>query len=245
LSSFFGDKLSPKKEDKAATVKPGEAKPGVPAAWAEPLQLKVFRLRHRDPQAVMFVAERLIVPVMPAAPAHTGPGKMPAGFGGVGFMGAGFMGGGFMGAGFMGGGFMGQGPPPIPQGREDGQVGFGFTGAVSPRLFADSRARTLLVRGSKDNLQVVTDLVAVLDVPKDKAPPKVKGLRIFALRFVEPETITSAVEQLDIAARLGIVPDTKTLIARGTDAELQEVGQVIEALDVQGEKKKEPDDGAE
>jgi hypothetical protein len=224
-----GSKPDTKKEEKPAAANPPETR-------TEPLQLKIFRLQHRDPQALLQVAERLIVPVMPPPPA--GP-KMQGGFGGFGFMGGNFMGAGFMGAGFMGAGFMGQGPPiPVEQGN--GDLAFGFTGAVSPRLVADSRARTLIIRGSKDNLQVVRDLVTLLDLPKGKAPPKVKGLRAFELRFADPGTVISAVEQLGIPARIGGMMDSKTLIARGTEAELQEVSQVIEALDVKGERPPAP-----
>jgi type II secretory pathway component GspD/PulD (secretin) len=185
------------------------------------LRLKVFRLRHVDPQVLAKIAGKLLLPAaMPNAPKGGGPaGGMPGGLafgfpgqpglGGAGF--AGFGGVGF--AGFMGGGLTG-----MPG------AGMGF--------FPDKRTRTLLVRGIPEGLQIVGDLVSLLDLPPGNARPKVKDLAAFTLQNTTPETVADALHKLHMQVSAAVVPDTRLLIVRGDEEAITEVREVVEALDV-------------
>src|SRR5262249_24562669 len=152
-------------------------KPGAGAPDDADVVLKVYRLTQRDPEGIANIAHMLLageaLPQM-MAPGGEGPGMpprggaMPGGFvpGGVGVPGPGGLPGGFGALGGPGGGFQGG----------FGALGGGFPGAVicATRFAPDKRTRTLIVRGPKEDVQLVTDLVAVLDRPSGKDAPKVK-----------------------------------------------------------------------
>jgi hypothetical protein len=244
---------------------PGEREPG------HPPKLKVFHLKHRDPTVVAQVAEMLLADTSGGRAALGGrgfdPGQfgsrggmpfggfpggrpgggsiagfsggpgMPRGIGGIGGGGIGGLGGGF---GALGGavGALGGGP-----------VGDGWFGGVGDTRFAaDPRSRTLIVRGPERDIQIIADLVTVLDVAPKKAAPKVKNLRVFRLKHADSDTVAAAVSQLGIQARIaparlerGDGSDDLLVIAMGSEEQIREVSQVIEALDVPS---KEQPDGA-
>jgi type II secretory pathway component GspD/PulD (secretin) len=113
-------------------------------------------------------------------------------------------------------------------------AGAGFGGAL--RMVADAGSHTLLVRGSKRDLDVVGELVSLLDQRGGKATTKTANLGVFDLRHASPEAVVKAVSQLGIQARIAVVPDTRKLIVRGSEEELGEVRQVVQALDVVQDK---------
>src|SRR5262249_1760240 len=136
------------------------------------------------------------------------------------------------GIGGLGGGFGALGGGPL-----DGWFG----GVGDTRFAADPRTRTLLVRGPERDLQIIADLVTVLDVAPKKTAPKVKNLRVFRLKHADPDTVAAAVSQLGIQgriapARIDRADGTADLlvIAMGSEEQIREVSQVIEALDVPG-----------
>src|SRR5262249_41556736 len=118
------------------------------------------------------------------------------------------------------------------------------------RVVVDNRTRALIVRATEKNVQMVADLVAVLDLPPDKPVPKVKSLKAFKLHHAKAEAMLQTLQQLGTRARLAADAASNTLIAAGPDDDLKEIGDVIEALDVEvktapGEKPKGPLPGSE
>jgi hypothetical protein len=201
--------------------------PGDEGEPDELLQIKVFRLRHVDPDVLAKVAGKLFLPpgAMPGVPPGFGvpkPGDPAgAGFGGLG--GAGF--GGFGGAGFGGLGGAGFGL---------GGLGFvgGGPGFLGVRFAADKRTRAFLVRGSAEDIQVVTNLVALVDLKPGQPRPKVPRMASFDLRHSTPESVAEAVEKLGIEVQVAAVPNTRTLVVVGEEPAIRQVRLVVEALDV-------------
>jgi hypothetical protein len=206
-------------------------------------QIKVFRLRHMDPQVLariggkLFLAEGVIsglppgvIPPKPADPAAPGVGFAGGGFAGGGFAGGGFAGGGFAGGGFAGGGFPGAG--------FGGGLGFMGGGVPLPgvRFAPDKRTRTLLVRGSPEDIQAVSNLVALLDLKTGQARPKIPGMAVFDLRNSTPEAVTEVVGKLGIEAQVAVVPNTRTFVVVGDEPMIRQVRQVVDALDVEDAK---------
>jgi hypothetical protein len=128
---------------------------------------------------------------------------------------------------------MAGGPPPVDHAVD--WTAFGKT-----KVVADPRSKTLLARGPERDLQVIADLVTVLNGNSRKPLPKVKNLHVFKLKYADPEEVATAVLQLGIEARATAFPPTpesdedqpRLLIARGTDEQIREIRQVVEAMDV-------------
>ena len=100
-----------------------------------------------------------------------------------------------------------------------------------PRFYVPEKSRTIIMRGTKQDVAAMADLIAVLDLPPGKARPQTKELGVFDLRFAKPEAITDALNQLGIHVRSAVVTETRTLIVRGAEADIRDIGLVIEALD--------------
>jgi hypothetical protein len=156
------------------------------------------------------------------------PGQLGGGFGALGFGGGGAM----LGSGFAGG-----------MARE------AVTSLTSgqTRLVADLRAHKLLARGPERDLEIIADLVTVLNASPKKPLPKLKNLHVFPLKYADPHRVAAAVTLLGIGARItplafdpagGPAPDSeegaapRLLFVRGTEEQLREIRQVIEAMDV-------------
>lgn len=245
-----------------APAGPEGGQPGPAAAEAEGdgrQILKVYRLTQRDPEVIANIAHMLLtgeplpqpgggeggMPPLPGGPAggFPGPGGPGAGGPGPGFPGGGGLGGarGAAPGGFRGmpkpgiGGFAPGPPGPGPGiGAPGAGFGAGLGGPVSSIRFApDKRSGTLIVRGDKHEVDLVTELVAVLDAPANKAP-KTKHLYIVRLKHADPKVIGDAFHKLDIQVRQAVDPHTRSLILlpHSPDGDLQEIRQIVEALDV-------------
>src|SRR5207248_11742108 len=124
--------------------------------------------------------------------------------------------GGVLGA--LGGGLgaLGGGPDGFAGGF--GALGGAMPGGLMPgamtqtRFAPDKRTRALIVRGPKSELQIITDLVAVLDVIGDKEAPKVKNLHVFRLKHAEAKTVREVFQKLEFPLRLAEDPQTRSLI---------------------------------
>lgn len=200
--------------------------------------IKVFRLKNRDPEETRAVLEALLAHQMvQAAPAEGegrggfapggGPGGMrPSGAAGFGMPG--------------GGGFGGRGFPVGERGRRGGFVGGGFGGGFpggpprSWRLAADQRTRCLIVRGTEQDIRTVSELLALFDVADDGAVPRLKNYRIFRLRYANANEVAQLVNALEIAAFVVPAPQARMVIVSGPESALKELGEVIEAVDVEG-----------
>jgi hypothetical protein len=256
-------------QDKAAQL--GESKAAVEAqiaalqeqkAEASAPRIKVFRLQHRDPEEVRDVLAKLLprgdgtpggegggVPMMGSMGGPRGGGMMPPGGmmpGGGGRPGGGRSGG--MGSGMgppgggppgmMGAGGLSGGPPG------GGLVGMGGFGIVHGwRLAVDNRTNCLIVRGSEQDLQMASDLVAMLDRPEGKPMPRLKNIRAFKLKFADPEQVAMMLHALEINATIAPAPKATLLIVSGPEAAIKEVTEVIEAVDVEGKPATGPSGG--
>jgi hypothetical protein len=179
-------------------------------------RIKIFRLKYRDALEVANVLKRFLA-LQAAVPAGA-MGMGPMGPGGMPGMGGGMTPGG-KGGGMMGGpgGMMGGGTP-------------GRTWSVA----ADQRANCVIVRGTEHDLQVAADLVATLDVAEGKPAPQSRNLRVIRLRFADANEVAQVLEQLHVEANVVPAPKAHAVIVSGPPAALKEVGEVIEALDVEG-----------
>jgi beta-lactamase regulating signal transducer with metallopeptidase domain len=190
-------------------------------------RIRVFRLKHVKPEEVRQALESLLG-------ASTGAmmgGGMPP-MGGRGMMGgAGMPGPGGMPAGGMkGGGMMGAGagmPGMQPAMFDMKGLPLGW------RLTIDERTQSIIMRGSRRDLQRVADLIALLDQPGGKAIPKVKNLQAFKLKYAKAEKLAEILDQLDLDARVLPLTQSNRLIVTGSDAALKEVADLIEQLDVE------------
>jgi hypothetical protein len=227
----------------------------------QPARIKVFRLKHRDPNEVSSVLTDLLP--------HAEPGK--AGDGGMmgmmqGAMGKGMMGGGEGGgmkgggmggfgggAGMMGGpapgmmggmGAMGMGGGLMGIGGGFGGLGGGMAGVMprpntSWRIAVDERTNSLIVRGNESDLRTIGDIVAALDVGDSKSATKLKNLRTFKLKHADVNQVSQIVQDLELNVRVSILPSSEMLVISGGESALKEVADLIEELDVEGKPVKE------
>jgi hypothetical protein len=195
-----------------------EQKAGPPA-----LHLKVFRLTYRDPEEVQQILSNLLPETEAVAPVQMvglAPGALMGG-------GAGLIGG--PGAGQPGLGALGAGGGALGALGLAGGIG---GGGPSWRLAVDARSRSLIVRGQDRDLQTAADLVAVLDLPPGKPIPQVKNLRAYKLQHADAEELSNVLSNLELDVRIVPVPGRNILVISGPEAEMKEVCQVIEELDV-------------
>jgi hypothetical protein len=188
-------------------------------------RIRVFRLKHATPEEVAQALDNFL----------QGPADAPAFAVDFGFAPG------------------GQRPPGTPaRGGMPGPPGpgmpGGFVGGVAGpapgwHVTVDDRTRSLIVRGSRRDLRVAADLVAVLDTPPGKPLPKVSSLRAFKLRFARAPKLAEILEALELKARAVAMPKTNTLIVAGSDEVLKEVGDLVQELDVEGKGKEEPGEG--
>jgi beta-lactamase regulating signal transducer with metallopeptidase domain len=221
---------------------------------ASATRIKVFRLKHRDPNEISAVLTELLPQPQPgqvgmmgaAGMVGAGPGMMG---GMMGMMGgkAGMMpgggGGGMMGAsgGFAGGkGFAGGGPGM----GIGGAAGFPRT-AANWRLAVDARTNSLIVRGTEEDLRTIADIIAALDLPEGKSTAKLKNFRTFRLKHANAQEVAGIVQELDVKVTVAALEQGNLLAASGSESALKEVADLIEALDVEAKptkdiKKNEP-----
>jgi beta-lactamase regulating signal transducer with metallopeptidase domain len=185
-------------------------------------QIRVFRLKHVKPEEVREAVENLLgapasrpkgggggmmMPGMPSirGPMGSGPGgKMPS---------------------MMGG------PPGGPRGGAPDAPGMGD---VSPnwRLTVDERTRSIIIRGSRQDLRRAAEVIALLDLPAGKAAPKSKNMQAFKLKHAEAAKIAAILDELALDARVLALEGTNRVIVAGTEAALKEAADLIEQLDV-------------
>jgi beta-lactamase regulating signal transducer with metallopeptidase domain len=180
--------------------------------------IKVFRLHHRDPGEIQSVLQTLL-----AHQASEAEG-----------VGAGDKTSPMMGA-MMMGGRGGRGGRPGMGGPMPGMMGGGMGGpAPTWRLAADRRTHCLIVRGTDRDIRTVADLLAMLDVEDGKPVPRVKNYRVFRLRYAGANEVAMIVQRLDIDALIVPAPKAQMVIVSGPEAALKEIGEVIDAVDVEG-----------
>lgn len=180
-------------------------------------QIRVFRLKHVKSGEVRQALESLLRTSTGAA--------MGGGMGGSGSMM--MMSSGSGGAGVPKGMMGGAGMPGMRPAMMGAMAGHDW------RLTIDERTQSIIMRGSRGDLQRAADLIALLDQPGGKAVPKVKNLQAFKLKYAKADKLTEILGQLDIDANILPLTQTNRLIVTGSDAALKEVADLIEQLDVE------------
>jgi beta-lactamase regulating signal transducer with metallopeptidase domain len=233
----------------------------------QPARIKVYRLKHRDPNEVSSVLTDLLPqPVQPAGGGETLPGGAHGFSGAAGMIGGGkagakqqkgMMGGGGhpMGAGMgggmgalgMGGGFGGLAGMGGGLGGFGGAAGFGGgfggrpTGAAQGaawRIAVDERTNSLIVRGSEADLRTIGEIVAAVDVTDTKSSAtKLKNLRTFKLKHAGVQIVSQIVQDLELNVRVSVLPSAEMLVVSGGESALKEVADLIAELDVEGKDK--------
>jgi beta-lactamase regulating signal transducer with metallopeptidase domain len=218
-------RLAEEKAALEAKLKALEAK-----ATEAAVRIKVFRLEHQDPEEMRGVIEALLLNRQGSAGAAGGEGAGPA-----------------MGP-------MGMRPPmggimrPMPAGGVAGMMpGMGSGGMGRPdttwRLAVDKRSRSLIVRGTEQDIRTVADLLAVLDVGEGKGVLRVKNLRVFRLRYANAHEVAGILGALGIDGVVVAAPGGRSIVANGPESALKEIGEVIEAVDVEGKPGPTPPEG--
>jgi type II secretory pathway component GspD/PulD (secretin) len=184
--------------------------------------IRVFRLKHAKPEEVRQVLESLLG----GASGTFGAGPMmgPGGPGMPGMMG------GKGGRGPMG---PGMGGPP---GMMAGPGGAGGNEDTLWRVTVDERTRSLIVRGSRHDLQLAADLVAVLDQAGGKAVPKVSNLHAFKLKFAHAPRLAQILDDLGVKARVVPLQKANILIVTGPAEAVTEVSELVKELDVEAKE---------
>jgi hypothetical protein len=199
--------------------------------------IKVFRLKHYDPETLQGVLQGLLcgTPTGPGSGGGPPMGMRPGRWAGMAPTGTGGPPG-ATGGGFPGGFGRGPGGMPGMGGGRGGMMGPPGMGAASPNatchIAVDGRTGSVVVRGTEQDLLMASDLVAVLDLPKDEAPPRVKSFKAIRLRFADAGEVAQVLDQLDLKATIVAAPP-KTLIVVASDAITKEIGTVVEQLDVE------------
>lgn len=135
--------------------------------------------------------------------------------------------------------------------------------ATSARISVDPASNTILVRGSAADVEQIRDLASQMDVAPRQSPQATIVTRLFRLDYADAETLaeivrgtvggdvplTNAVAEeigvdgegvvpersLDIQTELTVTASSEAnaVIVRGTAPQVEEIGQLIRALDVQ------------
>jgi Bacterial type II/III secretion system short domain len=234
------------KKDPTPTTKPTDKKD----TSATTKRIKVFRLKNSAPADVQEKLDALLtVPGAGEAGAEgSGPpapipggvvigtppgmiGGLPPGAGGIG----GIMGIGGLPAGVGGvagiGGFGGIG----------GIGGFGALGGVggipepAPRykIAVDERTNAVVLRGSERDLQVAAELIALMELPKEKTLPPLKHLKAFRLKHGDAAAIVTLLTELEVDARVVALVDPNVVVVSGSDEATKDIAEAIKELDVE------------
>lgn len=177
--------------------------------------------------------------------------KAPQGAGAFGLGGVGMFG--FAGAGGPGGigggtGLQrGIGGQPTPGGFA-GPVGFGALGGgmmggsagmghgqAPPtwRMVIDDRTRSLIFRGSPDDLQTVSEIVSLVELPSNKPLPALQRMKAFRLKHANAADLVEKLTQLEMDVRLSALDASNILIAVGSEPAKKEIADLVRALDIE------------
>jgi hypothetical protein len=180
------------------------------------LKAKVFRLKYCDPSEIMEILNGLIDENDPPPPPLPMNFQQPMG-----------------GALGIGGGIGGIG----------GMTGFGGN-PLGPQnsVTVDTRTRSLVVRLSDKNLQLATDLVASLDLPKDKPLPEVKSLKVFQLKHADAEDLLKVLQEVNQDVKMMALGEAKMVIVASSEAVMKEIAELVKDLDVEAVPEPKPEE---
>ncbi len=215
-------------------------------------KIKVFRLKNSVPADVQEKLDALLAaPGAGEAGAEGGaPAPIPGGIIGAP---AGMVGGLPPGAGGFGGAPMVGALPPgggvAGIGGFGGMVGFGALGgppggmmgvvdgfpdpALRYKIAVDERTNAVVIRGTERDLQIAAELVALMELPKEKAPPPSKHLRAFRLKHGDAAAIVTLLNELEVDARVVALVDSNIVVVSGSEEATKDIADAIKELDVE------------
>src|SRR5262249_34965862 len=136
--------------------------------------------------------------------------------------------------GMKGGGLGGMGAGMGGLGGGGAMMGGPSRPAPSWRIAVDPRTNSLVARGTEDDLRAISEIITALDTPEDKASAKLKNFRTFRLKHSGAAEMASILQELDLKVTVSVLQKGNMLAVSGPEAALKEVGELIEALDVEG-----------
>ena len=80
---------------------------------------------------------------------------------------------------------------------------------------------------------MVSEFVAILDLPDDKPIPKLKNVHAFKLRFAKPSDVNEVLKALNVDVLVAPIPKSNILLLNGPDSAIKEATEIIEALDAE------------
>jgi hypothetical protein len=113
-------------------------------------------------------------------------------------------------------------------------AGLGLTQpAAKWRMVTDERTHSLIFRGSPENAQTVSEIVALADLGAGDPLPKVQRVAAFQLKHAQAGPLVEKLNQLELDVRLGSLEPSNIVIAIGSAAAKKELAELIKALDVE------------
>jgi hypothetical protein len=100
---------------------------------------------------------------------------------------------------------------------------------VTPRVGADGRTGSVIVRGRPRHLRVAEEVVALLNTPADKPLPGMKTIHVFRLKHAEPASVVAILRELEIS---GNAYPFRQLLFLDRDADVKTIARLIKELDV-------------
>lgn len=105
--------------------------------------------------------------------------------------------------------------------------------AIDPKkVSTDKRSRSLIVKGTKDELEQVRQLVETLDRPDNSLQPATpQETQIFTLRYANPDEVSTALAGIVPAGNIKLEKRTGNLIVTGTKDELAQAKTLVGEMD--------------
>ncbi len=101
------------------------------------------------------------------------------------------------------------------------------------RLVSDDRTNALIFRGSPEDTQTVSEIVALADLGADDPLPKVQRVAAFQLKHAHAGMLVEKLNQLELDVRLGSLEPANIIVAIGSAAAKKDLAELIKALDVE------------
>jgi hypothetical protein len=101
------------------------------------------------------------------------------------------------------------------------------------RLAIDERTRSLIFRGTPEDLQTVGEIVALAELPANKPLPSLHRVRAFRLEHANAVDLVEKLNQLEMEVRLASLDNSKIIVAIGSESAKKEIAELIKALDIE------------
>jgi len=135
----------------------------------------------------------------------------------------------------QGGGAGSNMPGLVSAGSKTLAPGAVMPGSLSgPYWVVDERTRTLVVRGQDAEIEKIAGLIEVLEAEPGKSPSTNNALHVVRLKHAKVDEAVQALNGLHLNHQVVALPKSNLLIVPATSANVKEIDEVIEALDIEG-----------